>query len=167
MTGDAHRPDQTDATPASGSAQVGATRWFLGGIGVLVGVYGAYLLLSRQDLDQLVSAAIWAAGGVLVHDGLIALASLVAVAVGGRLLPRAARAPAAVAMVVLGSVTLVAVPVLGRFGARSDNPTLLDRDYWLGWSAIVVLVLAAAVVASVLRARRTAVSDPDPPADPS
>ena len=47
--------------------------------------------------------------------------------------PRSVRAPAAVALVVLGSVTLLAVPVLGRFGARPDNPTLLDRDYSAGW----------------------------------
>ena len=49
------------------------------------------------------------------------------------LLPRAARAPAVVGFVVLGSVTLLAVPVLGRFGARPDNATLLDRDYVVGW----------------------------------
>ncbi len=45
---------------------------------------------------------------------------------------QAAKAPAVVGCVVLGSVTLLAVPVLGRFGERSDNPTLLDRNYTAG-----------------------------------
>ena len=51
-----------------------------------------------------------------------------------RVLPPDRLAPGVVALVVLVPVTLLAIPVLGRFGARADRPTLLDRDYWLGWS---------------------------------
>lgn len=131
-----------------------ATRNALGALGVLVGVYGAYLLLSRQEFDQLLSAAIWLGGGVVAHDGLIAILSLALVVLGARVLPAAARPAAAVGFIVLGSVTIVAIPVLGSFGAKDDNATLLDRNYWLGWSGIVVAVLLAVVVASVLRARR-------------
>lgn len=147
-------PDQTAPVPGAPSSGVGATRAGLGALGVVVGLYGAWLLLSRQDTEQLVSAAVWLGGGVLVHDGLIALAGLAAVAVGGRVLPTAARAPAAIGLVVLGSISLVAVPVLGRFGAREDNPTLLDRDYGTGFAVVVALVVLAVVVASVVRARR-------------
>ena len=57
---------------------------------------------------------------------------------------------------VLGSVTLLAVPVLGRFGARADNPTLLDRPYTAGWLLLAGLVLTSVVVATVVRARRRA-----------
>ncbi|MFC6344016.1 hypothetical protein ACFP8W_18700, partial [Nocardioides hankookensis] len=70
------------------------------------------------------------------------------------LLPRAVRGPAVVGLVVLGSVTLLAVPVLGRFGARPDNATLLDRHYTAGWLVLAAVVLVAVVVASVLRSRR-------------
>lgn len=130
-----------------------ATRAGLGVLGVIVGVYGAYLLVSRQDVDQLLSAAIWLGGGAIAHDGLVAVASLALVALGGRLLPAVARPSAAVAMVVLGSLTILAIPMLGRFGAKDDNATLLDRNYWLGWSLVTVVVLLAVVVASVLRSR--------------
>lgn len=132
-----------------------ATRNGLGALGFLVGVYGAYLLLSRQDFDQLVSAALWLGGGVIAHDGLIALVSLALVAAGARLLPSVARPAAAVGMIVLGSITILAIPMLGSFGAKGDNATLLDRNYWLGWSGIVVLVVVGVAVAAVLRARRT------------
>lgn len=133
---------------------VSPTRAALGALGFVVGLYGAYLLLSRQDVDQLVSAAIWLGGGVIAHDGLIAILGLTLLAVGGRLLPAVARPPAAVGMVVLGSLTILAIPMLGSFGAKADNPTLLDRNYWLGWTAIAVLVVVAVVVATVIRARR-------------
>ena len=49
-------------------------------------------------------------------------------------------------VVVLGPVTLVAVPVLGRFGARPDNPTLLDRPYLLGYAVVALLSAAIALV---------------------
>lgn len=143
---------------SSGADPTMGIRMGLGGLGVLVGLYGAYLLLSRQDLDRLVSAAIWLGGGVVAHDGIIALVTIGAVAAGARLLPAPSRAPAAVAFAVLGPLTLIAIPMLGRFGAEADNPTLLDRSYWLGWSGLVVLALSIALVASLVRARRTSSS---------
>ncbi|CAN5517866.1 hypothetical protein BH11ACT8_BH11ACT8_24770 [soil metagenome] len=137
-----------------------ASRTLLGALGVLTGLYGAYLWLSRQELDQIKSAVIWLAGGVILHDGAIGLSVLVVAAVAARVLPAAAKAPATVGMMVLGSVTLLAVPMLGSFGAKDDNPTLLDRNYGVGWLVFFVLVLVAVVVASVLRARSTATPAP-------
>jgi hypothetical protein len=62
----------------------------------------------------------------------------------------------AVALVVWGTVSLMAVPVLGRFGALSDNPTLLDRPYLSSWAVGTALVLAAVAAAGAVRARRVA-----------
>jgi hypothetical protein len=124
----------------------------LGALGVVVGLYGAWLVLSRgHDLLNLV---LWLAGGVVLHDGLLSLLVLVLGALALRVLPDVARAPAVVGMVVLGTATLFAVPVLGRFGARADNATLLDRNYAVGWLVLAGAVLVTVVVASVLRARR-------------
>ncbi|MFC6345238.1 hypothetical protein ACFP8W_24860, partial [Nocardioides hankookensis] len=66
-------------------------RILLGVIGVVVGVFGAWLLLSRQDLDQLTNAAVWLVAGVVLHDGVLALFTLVLGAVLVPLLPRAVR----------------------------------------------------------------------------
>ena len=129
-------------------------RVLLGGVGVLLGGYGAFLLLSRQDSDQLVNAAIWLASGVVLHDVVLAPVVLALVVVGARIAPVAARVPAATALVVLGAATVLAIPVLGRFGARPDNPTLLDRDYTAGWFALAGVVLLATVVATLVRSRR-------------
>ena len=64
-------------------------------------------------------------------------------------LPAHWRAPAIAGFVVLGSVTLMAVPVLGRFGAKADDPGLLNRPYgllWLGFAAVVALCVVAAAL---------------------
>jgi hypothetical protein len=91
---------------------------------------------------------------VVLHDAVLSLAVLAVGAVVLPVLPQAAKAPAVVAFVVLGSATLFAVPVLGGFGVRADNPTLLDRSYWAGWLALAALLLAAVLLATFVGSRR-------------
>lgn len=132
-------------------------RWVTGAVGVALAAYGVGLLLSRQDFDRLVGVAVWLAVGVVLHDLVLAPVVVLAGLGVARLVPPVARAAVAVGAVVLGSVTLMAVPVLGRFGARADNPSLLDRPYWAGWALLVVLTAAAvagAVGLAVVRSRQ-------------
>jgi hypothetical protein len=126
----------------------------LGALGIAAAAYGGWLLLDRTDTGQLASAVVWLASGVVLHDAVLTAVVLVVAAVSLRLLPEPARAPAVVGMVVLGSLTLVAVPVLGRFGARDDNPTLLDRPYLASWLVVVGLTVLAVAVAGLVRSRR-------------
>lgn len=131
-----------------------AARWLLGGLGVLLGTYGAWLALTRQDAGQLVEIAVWLAAGVVLHDVVVAGVVVAGVALGRRVLPAPWQAPATLALVVWGGVTLMAVPVLGRFGARPDNPTLLDRPYLGAWAALSVVTVVVVAVAGLVRARR-------------
>jgi hypothetical protein len=133
---------------------VSAARRVLGGLGVALGAYGAWLVLTRQDAGQLVEIAVWLAAGVVLHDVVVAGVVLAGVGVGRRVLPRPWQAPATLALVVWGGVTLMAVPVLGRFGARPDNPTLLDRPYLGAWAALSVLAVVVVALAGLVRARR-------------
>ncbi|TIC80657.1 hypothetical protein E8D34_18585 [Nocardioides sp. GY 10113] len=131
------------------------TRLLLGAAGVLLAAYGAVLLLTRSEVDQLVSLVAWLAGGVLVHDAILAPLAIAVAWVAARLLPTWARGPAAVAGLLIGTLTLLAVPVLGGWGRRADNPSLLDRDYWAGWLLVVAVVVVGAVVAAlVVRSRQ-------------
>lgn len=127
---------------------------------VLLGVagmgYGLVLLLDRSwgDVARVVG---WLVAGVLVHDLLLAPAVIAGWFLLTRLPTGRWRAPLAAGLVVWGALTVVAVPVLGRFGERPDNPTLLDRDYTTGWLVVTALV-AAGVIIGVLgtgRPRRT------------
>ncbi len=135
------------------------TRVLLGLAGVATAVYG-WLLLLDNGFGDLVDVATWLVSGVVLHDLVLAPLVIVLVVVTSRVLPDAWRAPAAAALVVLGSVTLLAIPVLGRFGARVDNPTLLDRSYWAGWALIAALVLLATAAMILGRVRRAARSSP-------
>ena len=129
------------------------TRFALGAAGVVPGLFGTYQLLSL-GLDNLVGTVIWLAGGVILHDGVLAFATTAVVGVGALIVPRHLKAPLAAAFLVLGTVTLTAVPVLGRFGARADNPTVLDRNYLVGWLLLAAVVGVATAAGVLLRGRR-------------
>ena len=127
------------------------TRLWLGALGVAVAAYGAWLLL-QEDLSDLVDTAVWLAGGVVLHDFVLVPLTLLLGLALVRLLPANLRAPVAGGLVVLGTVTLMAVPVLGGWGANADNPTILDRNYPVGWLVVAGVTMLVVVVTIVLRA---------------
>lgn len=122
--------------------------------GMLLAGYGA-LLLTRMSSDALIGIAVWWAGGVVLHD--LVLVPLIALAGWGlaRVLPRHARRMLAWWFLLAGPLTLLAVPVLGRFGARADNPTLLDRPYVAGWLGLVALLAVAVVLVGLVVGKGT------------
>lgn len=128
-------------------------RTALGAVGVLTGAYGAFRLL-ELGWSNLVSTVVWLAGGVLLHDAVLAPVTIGICALGIAILPTRLRAPAAAGLLSLGTITVVAVPVLGRFGAREDNATLLDRNYLAGWLTVATLTMVGVAVGWVLRWRR-------------
>jgi hypothetical protein len=120
-------------------------RLLLGAVGVAMGAFGLLRFL-QHDLADIVDAVLWLAVGVVVHDAVIAPLTLGVTVVGTRLLPRRARVLTTTGLIVLLTVTATAVPVLGSWGARPDNPTLLDRNYVAGWCVFAVLVLLGSLL---------------------
>ena len=130
------------------------TRLAICALGVVLGLYGAVLLLTRQDPGQWLEVGIWFGVGVAAHDVVLSALVLGAGVVGSRLLPEPWRAPATIALVVWGTLTVVTVPVLTRAGARADNATLLDRPYAATWWTISAIVVLLVIVAGLVRSRR-------------
>ena len=130
------------------------TRLAIGAVGVVVALYGAVLLLTRQDPRQWLEVGIWFGVGVGLHDVVLSGLVIGACLLGARLLPEPWRAPATIALVVWGALTVASVPVLTRAGARADNATLLDRPYAATWWTISAIVVVIVAVAGLLRSRR-------------
>ncbi len=129
-----------------------AWRVALGVLGLAGAAYGVVQLLDL-GLGNLRAAAIWLVGGVVLHDGVLAPLTVAVCVVGAALWRRPVPAPVVAGAVVLSTVTVVAVPVLGRFGARPDNPTLLDRNYVLGWVALATLTVVVSGVGLITSRR--------------
>ncbi len=121
---------------------VSVPRLLLGAAGVVLVLVGFWHLLGT-DLSDLPGVVLWLAGGVVAHDAVIASLVVVVGVLAVPRLPVWSRAAVVAGLVVLLSVTLAAVPVLGRFGAKADDPGLLNRPYLLLWLLFAALVLVA------------------------
>jgi hypothetical protein len=129
-------------------------RLLLGVLGVAGAAYGAWSLLG-EGLADVVTTAIWLAGGVVLHDFVLVPLTLAAGWVGARVLPTGSRTAVTAGLVVLGTLTLMAVPVLGGWGANSDNPTILNRDYSTGWLVVATLTVAGVLAGLAINRRRS------------
>ncbi|MFI7337732.1 hypothetical protein ACIBUY_07280 [Streptomyces sp. NPDC050085] len=122
-------------------------RYVLGATGVALMGLGTWLVLGVRDpLD----VAVWLVGGLALHDAVIAPLVFAA----GWLLGRA-RTPTLVrgALVVAGSLTFVALPVLLRPGTPA-NSSVLPLDYVRNWLLLMLALGVCTAVACALRAWR-------------
>ncbi|NYG56145.1 hypothetical protein [Nocardioides perillae] len=144
----------TRGAPAGG----GTGRLALGCVGVALVAYGGWLLAAELlgDRAASTSALLWLAGGALLHDLVLVPATVLVSWLAARVLPGPWRAALAGGLVVLGSTTLVAVPLLVGIGGYEPNTTLLSRDYWQGWWALAVATGLGVVVVGLVRQRRSA-----------
>ncbi|MFK0044157.1 hypothetical protein ACIQU4_08615 [Streptomyces sp. NPDC090741] len=116
-------------------------RYAVAGLGlVLMGLGGA--LLVQQPSPWRI--ALWLAGAVVVHDGLIAPLVIAVAALTGAVGLRLRGVPRA-ALIVAGSLTAIALPPLLRPGGAA-NPTVVPLDYLRNW----LLTMAAIAVATGL-----------------
>jgi len=128
----------------------------LGGAG-LIGV-GLFNLLA-VGLVNLLWVGFWLAAGLILHDGVLAPATAALSKLAADRWSAKARRVLLVALVCIGSLTLIALPLFGQRNAVAGNPTLLGRNYLAGWAVACLLVLIGAALAEVvgrLRAKRAA-----------
>ncbi|MBT2392357.1 hypothetical protein ACFO9E_04905 [Streptomyces maoxianensis] len=115
-----------------------------GALGLALMAVGATLLLTG---GQLKDVALWLAGAIVLHDGIIAPLVL---GVGLLLAAVPARGTARGALVVAGCLTVIALPPLLRPGAPT-NPSALPLDYLRNWLLLLVAVAVVAGLVPVVR----------------
>jgi hypothetical protein len=115
-----------------------------GALGVALMAVGGALLLSG---GQLKDVALWLAGAVVLHDGIVAPLVL---AVGLLLASVPARGTVRGALVVAGCLTAIALPALLAPGTPR-NPSVLPLDYVRN---LLLALGAVAVVTGILLAAR-------------
>ncbi|MFE5771621.1 hypothetical protein ACFQ7O_25030 [Streptomyces sp. NPDC056485] len=129
-----------------------AYRYAAAGLGLVLMGLGAALLLQEPSPWRI---ALWLAGAVVVHDGLIAPLVLAVAAFTGAFGPRLRGVPRA-ALIVAGSLTAIALPPLLRPG-RAANPTVVPLDYLRNWLlAMAAIALAAGLYSGTRAALRGA-----------
>lgn len=131
-------------------------RWPLYAAGSAMIVFGLWGELFGADTNPLRWAELLVVAA-LAHDLVLAPVVLALGVVTRRLVPTRVRSAVQGAWLVSAVLLLVAIPGLGRFGAKADNPSVLPRDYPTGLAVgvgTVVLVATLGVVLRQVRQRR-------------
>lgn len=120
------------------------SRLLLGALGVAAAAFGVAHLLTETRTGTVTQLVVWAAGAVVLHDGVLVPLVLAA----GLLLTRGRlRGVWRAALLTLGTVTLAALPALLRPG-RPANPSVLPLDYPMGLAVVAAAVVVGAAVAA-------------------
>jgi hypothetical protein len=116
--------------------------------GILSMGLGGWLAVTHLGLKS-VRLGLWLAGPVLAHDALLVPLVLTVAWISRRILPRPAWGPVAVGCVASGTLTAVGTVVLFQPGADPTLPSLLNRNYWAGYTIAlgIVWILTAGVAA--------------------
>lgn len=118
-------------------------------LGLPVISYGLWGVLVDADRTHPAELARWVVGSAVAVDLLVVPAVIAIGAVARRLTPRPWWPTIRAALVVTGSLALVAWPFVRGYGDDPANTSLLPRDYAAGLASavVVVWVLAAARLA--------------------
>lgn len=135
-----------------------AARTLLIAAGVAAGLWGVWLMRDFTR-EQLTSEAFWLAGGVVLHDAVLAPLVVLVGYGASRVLPAHWRSSSATAFLVWGTLTVTFLPVLSGQGGKPGNATILGKPYVLSWVVLTVLLVVYAVVAAQLRRRQVRSSD--------
>ena len=128
-------------------------RWPLYAAGTAMVGWGLYGQVLGDDTKPARVAVLWVAAA-LANDLVLAPLVLVLGLVGRRVLPGRLRGSLQGGAFVAGVLVLLAVPALGRYGARSDNPSVLPRDYTSGLLVALAVVGGATVLHAAVRLLR-------------
>ncbi|HEX4363569.1 MAG TPA: hypothetical protein VHZ75_03405 [Solirubrobacteraceae bacterium] len=142
-------PPPQDTTTPSGTA------WRLGlAAGAAIFAFGLYGLLHNAVQTVPADVLKWIAGALILHDAIIAPATLIAGILLTRLLPAAIRAGMRATLAVCAVVVVMSVPVLKAVGRRPDNPSLLPHDYGQNLAIVVAVILVGGALLTVVRSAR-------------
>ncbi|SDS10374.1 hypothetical protein SAMN04489860_0802 [Paraoerskovia marina] len=132
-----------------------ATRWALWAAGAAMIAWGLWTAWVRVPPDQWVSVLLWLAGGIVVHDAVLAP---VAILLGLVVLPRVPetwRPALRGGLLALGVLALLGVGVfMGAEGRR--NPSVVPQDPLAAVLVALAVVVVGVVIGGLVTTRRRA-----------
>jgi hypothetical protein len=115
--------------------------------GLLLAMFGIFRLLSEIPTGSLILLGIWLLAALIVHDAVVAPATVAVGWVLRRTTPDRERGYLQSALIMIALVALVAVPMIALRGSQPQVKALLLRDY----AASLALLISAIIAANAVR----------------
>jgi hypothetical protein len=123
----------------------------IGSVGVLLGLFGVFRLLTQVPLLDIVVLLGWLAAALVLHDGVLSPIVLGIGAAITRVLPARAAGYVQGGLVAGGLITVIAVPMIYRQGSQPSQKALLEQNYSGNLVLLLALVLGGTVVLYLAR----------------
>lgn len=154
---DEPRPDEPRPDEPRPDERPGPLAWVAIAAGWAVMVVAVVGAAGDPRLDGAGSWGAWLIGSAVVHDAVVLPLVLAVGWVLWRACPTDWLVPVRTALVLGGTLTLATWPIARRWGARSDNPSILPlpvaRNLAIMWGVLAVLAVTAGAVAHVRHRR--------------
>ena len=139
--------------------------WVAAAVGFGLIAFALIGLLGDPRAGSLTNWATFLIGGLLLHDGLFAPLVISLGLFGWFVLPHKLRPAIQATVIVAGSVVLISIPVIGRWGKLPGNPTLLPRNYTAGLAVALGVIALGGLIAALRAARHPRPAPPSGPPD--
>jgi hypothetical protein len=132
--------------------------------GALLLSFGAFRLVTKLDHGDLFVLGVWLVVAVVLHDFVIAPASVGAGVALTRVPPRARRYVQGV-LIVGALITVIAIPLIRRRNTQPAIKAILLRDYAGNLALLLGLTVAVGVALYLARVLRDRAAEPPPSED--
>lgn len=129
--------------------------WVSAAAGWVIIAYGLGGMIHHRLDTRPANLAKFAVGGALIHDLVFAPAVLLVGVVISRATPARMRGIVQAALIVSGSLVLLAYPLVRGYAHALHNPSSLPHNYTANLGIVLVIVWAVAAVAVIVRLRRS------------
>jgi hypothetical protein len=123
-------------------------------VGVGVGTYGIFQLVTQIPRQTLVLLALWLIGALIIHDGLLSPAVIGVGAALRRYVPDRGRRYLQFGLIMAAMVTVIAVPMIYRANTQPPAKALLLQDFGINLTVLLAAIGGGTLVAYAIRVAR-------------
>jgi hypothetical protein len=134
-------------------------------VGVGVGTYGIFQLVTQIPRQTLVLLALWLIGALIIHDGLLSPAVIGVGAALRRYVPDRGRRYLQFGLIMAAMVTVIAVPMIYRANTQPPAKALLLQDFGINLTVLLAAIGGGTLIAYAIRVARDRSMPGRPPPD--
>jgi hypothetical protein len=126
-------------------------RIILAVLGVGVGAYGLFQLLTQLPRQTLVLLALWLIAALIIHDGLLSPAVVAVGAALRRYVPDRGRRYLQFGLIMAAMVTVIAVPLIYRANTQPPAKALLLQDFGINLTVLLAAIGGGTLIPYAIR----------------